>query len=109
MLAETSLLSRRDAYYWLVTSDQLAQDKAVYGTLESLPSKNHQRTDVYITAPLSHSICGVSAPSRSRGQTQQQYSVRYAGSAFRERRKGSSRARMKFFNKCRFGRLISQR
>jgi hypothetical protein len=43
-----------DAYYWLVTSDQLAQDKAVYGTLESLPSKNHQRTDVYITAPLSH-------------------------------------------------------
>ena len=45
-----------DAYYWLVTSDQLAQDKAVYGTLESLPSKNHQRTDVYITAPLSHYI-----------------------------------------------------
>jgi len=43
-----------DAYYWLVTSDQLAQDKAVYGTLQSLPSKNHQRTDVYITAPLSH-------------------------------------------------------
>ncbi len=43
-----------DAYYWLVTSDQLAQDKAVYGTLESLPSRNHQRTDVYITAPLSH-------------------------------------------------------
>ncbi len=45
-----------DAYYWLVTSDQLAQDKAVYGTLENLPSKNHQRTDVYITAPLSHYI-----------------------------------------------------
>ncbi len=45
-----------DAYYWLVTSDQLAQDKAIYGTLESLPSKNHQRTDVYITAPLSHYI-----------------------------------------------------
>ncbi len=43
-----------DAYYWLVTSDQLAQDKAVYGTLQSLPSKNHQRTNVYITAPLSH-------------------------------------------------------
>jgi hypothetical protein len=43
-----------DAYYWLVTSDQLAQDKAVYGTLESLPSKNHDRTDIYITAPLSH-------------------------------------------------------
>ncbi len=43
-----------DGYYWLVTSDQLAQDKAVYGTLESLPPLNHQRTDVYITAPLSH-------------------------------------------------------
>ena len=45
-----------DAYYWLVTSDQLAQDKAVYSTLESLPSKNHERTDVYITASLSHYI-----------------------------------------------------
>lgn len=43
-----------DGYYWLVTSDQLAQDKAVYGTLQSLPSVNHQRTDVYVTAPLSH-------------------------------------------------------
>ncbi len=43
-----------DAYYWLVTSDQLAQDKAVYDTLECLPSKNHLRKDVYITAPLSH-------------------------------------------------------
>ncbi|MGO9324373.1 MAG: hypothetical protein ACLP07_07420 [Terracidiphilus sp.] len=43
-----------DGYYWLITSDQLAQDKAVYGTLESLPPANHQRTDVYITAPLSH-------------------------------------------------------
>jgi hypothetical protein len=43
-----------DGYYWLVTSDQLAQDKAVYGTLQSLPPVNHQRTDVYITAPLSH-------------------------------------------------------
>ena len=43
-----------DSYYWLLTSDQLAQDKAVYGTLQSLPPLNHQRTDVYITAPLSH-------------------------------------------------------
>ena len=43
-----------DGYYWLLTSDQLAQDKAVYGTLQSLPPLNHQRTDVYITAPLSH-------------------------------------------------------
>jgi hypothetical protein len=47
-----------DGYYWLVTSDQLAQDKAVYGTLESLPPLNHQRTDVYITAPLSHYLLG---------------------------------------------------
>jgi hypothetical protein len=43
-----------DAYYWLVTSDQLAEDKAVYDTLQSLPSKNHLRKDIYITAPLSH-------------------------------------------------------
>jgi hypothetical protein len=43
-----------DAYYWLVTSDQLAEDKAVYDSLETLPSKNHLRKDVYITAPLSH-------------------------------------------------------
>jgi len=43
-----------DGYYWLVTSDQLAQDKAVYGMLQSLPPTNHQRTDVYITASLSH-------------------------------------------------------
>ncbi len=43
-----------DAYYWLVTSDQLAEDKAVYGTLQSLPSVNHQRTELYVTAPLAH-------------------------------------------------------
>ena len=47
-----------DAYYWLVTSDQLAQDKVVYGTLESLPSINHQKSDYYITGPLSHYILG---------------------------------------------------
>ncbi len=45
-----------DAYYWLVTSDQLAQDKAVYGTLESLPSKNHLKSNYYITGPLSHYV-----------------------------------------------------
>jgi hypothetical protein len=57
-----------DAYYWLVTSDQLAQDKAVYGTLQSLPSKNHHRTDVYITAPLSHYLlASMHLPSPGKG------------------------------------------
>ncbi len=45
-----------DGYYWLVTSDQLAEDKAVYGALQSLPSVNHQTTNYYVTAPLSHYI-----------------------------------------------------
>jgi hypothetical protein len=43
-----------DAYYWLLTTDQLAQDKAIYGTLEALPGTEHQGTDLFITAPLSH-------------------------------------------------------
>jgi hypothetical protein len=43
-----------DAYYWLLTTDQLAQDKATYGTLEALPDTEHQGTDLFITAPLSH-------------------------------------------------------
>jgi hypothetical protein len=43
-----------DSYYWLLTTDQLAQDKAIYGTLEALPGSEHQGTDLFITAPLSH-------------------------------------------------------
>lgn len=43
-----------DAYYWVLTTDQLAQDKAVYGTLQKLPSANHKATDSFVTAPLSH-------------------------------------------------------
>jgi hypothetical protein len=43
-----------DAYYWLLTSDQLAEDKAVYGTLDSLPPTNHQKTNKYITNPLAY-------------------------------------------------------
>ncbi len=42
-----------DSYYWLLTSDQLAEDKAVYGTLQSLPSANHELTQSYVTRPLS--------------------------------------------------------
>jgi hypothetical protein len=74
-----------DAYYWLVTSDQLAQDKAVYGTLESLPSKNHQRTDVYITARLSHYVlASLSLPkpgSNPGGSTQVATLVPSSGTA----------------------------
>ena len=57
-----------DYYYWLVTSDQLAQDKTVYGTLESLPNVNHQKSDQYITGPLSHNVLAslhLSGPSPS--------------------------------------------
>lgn len=43
-----------DAYYWLLTTDQLAQDKAIYSTLENLPAKNHKETNTFVTAPLSH-------------------------------------------------------
>ncbi len=43
-----------DAYYWLLTTDQLAQDKAVYGTLEALSASEHQPTEMFITAPLAH-------------------------------------------------------
>jgi len=42
-----------DSYYWLLTSDQLAEDKAVYGTLQSLPPANHELTQSYVTRPLS--------------------------------------------------------
>jgi hypothetical protein len=43
-----------DAYYWLLTTDQLAQDKAVYGTLQALPGNEHVPTEMFITAPLAH-------------------------------------------------------
>ena len=42
-----------DAYYWLLTTDQLAEDKAVYGTLQNLPSTNHKTPWTYVTASLS--------------------------------------------------------
>ena len=57
-----------DYYYWLMTSDQLAKDKTVYGTLESLPNVNHQKSDQYITGPLSHNVLAslhLSGPSPS--------------------------------------------
>ncbi len=43
-----------DSYYWLLTSDQLAEDKAVYGTFAGLPSRNHDLTQYYVTRPLSY-------------------------------------------------------
>jgi len=51
-IAQTPIVS--DAYYWLVTTDQLAEDRAVYGTLDALPSTNHVETETFITAPISH-------------------------------------------------------
>jgi hypothetical protein len=45
-----------DAYYWLLTTDQLAEDKAVYRTLQSLPDPNHLNTQMYVTASLAHHL-----------------------------------------------------
>jgi hypothetical protein len=45
-----------DAYYWLLTTDQLAEDKAIYGTLANLPPLNHKETNRFVTAPLSRFI-----------------------------------------------------
>ncbi len=43
-----------DAYYWLLTTDQLAQDKAIYGTLQALPTDMHKVTERFVSNPLSH-------------------------------------------------------
>ncbi len=43
-----------DAYYWLLTTDQLAQDKAIYGTLQALPTNMHKVTERFVSNPLSH-------------------------------------------------------
>ena len=51
-IAQTPIVD--DAYYWVVTTDQLAEDRAVYGTLDALPSTNHIETETFITAPISH-------------------------------------------------------
>lgn len=45
---------REDSYYWLLTTDQLAQDKAIYGTLQALPSDMHKVTETFVSNPLSH-------------------------------------------------------
>jgi hypothetical protein len=51
-IAQTPIVD--DDYYWLVTTDQLAEDRSVYGTLDALPSTNHVETETFITAPISH-------------------------------------------------------
>jgi hypothetical protein len=51
-IAQTPIVD--DDYYWLVTTDQLAEDRSVYGTLDALPSTNHIETETFITAPISH-------------------------------------------------------
>jgi len=43
-----------DAYYWLITTDQLAQDKTIYGTLQGLPNDTHTVTERFVSNPLSH-------------------------------------------------------
>jgi hypothetical protein len=43
-----------DAYYWVLTTDQLAQDKEVYGTFQSLPAAYHKSSSMFITHVLAH-------------------------------------------------------
>jgi hypothetical protein len=43
-----------DQYYWLLTSDHLAQDAQVYGTLHKLPQIEHETSRTFLTAPLAH-------------------------------------------------------
>ena len=43
-----------DAYYWLLTTDQMAQDKLVYGALQKLPQAYHQTSRYFVTHRLSH-------------------------------------------------------
>lgn len=43
-----------DSYYWVLTTDQLAEDKAVYGTFEALPPVNHKASKSFVTFELAH-------------------------------------------------------
>lgn len=43
-----------DAYYWLLTTDQMAQDKLVYAALQKLPDAYHQASRYFVTHRLSH-------------------------------------------------------
>ncbi|MGA3262562.1 MAG: hypothetical protein ABSC47_00795, partial [Terracidiphilus sp.] len=43
-----------DSYYWVLTTDQLAEDKAVYGTFEALPAVNHKVSSSFVTRELAH-------------------------------------------------------
>jgi hypothetical protein len=43
-----------DQYYWLLTSDHLAQDALVYGTLEKLPPTEHETSRTFLTMRLAH-------------------------------------------------------
>ena len=51
-IAQTPIVD--DDYYWMVTTDQLAEDRSVYGTLDALPPSNHVETETFITSPISH-------------------------------------------------------
>ncbi len=43
-----------DQYYWVLTSDHLAQDAVVYGTLQKLPRVEHVTIRKFLTMPLAH-------------------------------------------------------
>jgi hypothetical protein len=87
-----------DAYYWLLTTDQLAQDKAVYGTLQSLSTQEHQATEMFITAPLAHYLLNslhgplqnnavlMPLPPGSQRNTSAERIVTYNNEVFQQRR-----------------------
>lgn len=55
-----------DQYYWLLTSDHLAQDALIYGTLEKLPPIEHETSRTFLTAPLAHYLLASLEDSKTR-------------------------------------------
>ena len=45
-----------DQYYWLVTSDSLAQDPNVYGILAKLDAKQHEQTSDFLTGKMAKGL-----------------------------------------------------
>lgn len=47
-----------DSYYWILTTDQLAQDDIEYKILKGLPTQNHLVSRMFLTHPLAEYILG---------------------------------------------------
>lgn len=66
-IAQTPIVD--DHYYWMITTDQLAEDRSVYGTLDALPPSNHVETETFITSPISHYLLNSLKNTRLAGVT----------------------------------------